>query len=205
MEDLRLTELGLDKKWPKLARLQQEVEGLARQLERARAEAQQHRAQLGPARERDLRAEAEALRAGKKMPDPVHEPKVQAELEEAERRAARLERALQSAREEYAASFAEHQREVFDAVLEARHEIAEELARHATAALRLFGRHEDLARQVKQLRPAPVVDEGAPARPLTNAFAGVMTTQRGPDRGHIEQVLTYLVGLGADQEGEDAA
>jgi hypothetical protein len=210
-----LKSLGLERRWPKLDRIQNEIASLERNLSRAEGEAQQARAQLGAAHERDIAAEAKAYRAGKAAPEPVHEPQVRAELEAAERRVAVTQHALQAAREDLGGFLAVHQSALYQDALEARDRIGREAARAAQEAQRSYSRYEGLSRTLKGLAPPPSIETGPPGSgdpPVmrtTNSFIGMVHTARqaGPDRGRIEQVLGYLVSLGGGEEegGSDAA
>ncbi len=75
----------------------------------------------------------------------------------------------------------------------------------------------DLAGTIKGLAPPPPppsIETGPPGsdepgvvRPATNAFIGLHTQPSGISRGHVEQVLGYLVDLGGEdqEDGGDAA
>ncbi len=99
----------------------------------------------------------------------------------------------------------EHQAAVYADVLAARGEVARKLAEHARGALQHYARYEDLGRTVKRLKPAEPTPENMPAARVTNVFAGLHTTQTGPARGHVEEILGYLAGLGGGEEGADDA
>jgi hypothetical protein len=200
--------LGLAAKWPKLHRLQRGLADFRRRQQKAADEAQALRANLPHARERDLVAEANAVRQGKTPPEPTHEPAVEADLKAAERTRDVLARAVQAVHEDLGNHLARHQQDLYQDVLEARRKVAAGLAVHAREALARYGRYEDLARVVKDLRPAEPSNENAPAQRLTTVFANVVhTTQTGPARGDVEQTLSYLAGLGEAEEegGSDAA
>jgi hypothetical protein len=113
-----------------------------------------------------------------------------------------MARALQSAQEDLSNFLARHQAELYQDVLEARHKIAKELSKDAQAALSGFARWADLYYPLRDLTPAAPVQEGAEAQKLTQTIVGIQTTRSsGPDRGEVESLLQYLIGLG----GDDAA
>lgn len=202
-ESIPLKTLGLEKRWPRLSELGDEVAGLEKRLQESAAEVQRLQGQIGPAREKDLDLEAKALRADKKPPAPRHEPEIKGKLQGAERDRDVLARALESARADLGAFLERHRAELFEDIAAARGEIASRIAESARAALVAFAKHEDLHYVLKRLRPpVPENRENEPAR-STTAFLGFGTTQQasGPARGEVEQILAYLVSL---QAGEGA-
>ncbi len=213
MNNIPLKSLGLEKRWPQLRKLQDEIADLEKRLHRARGAAHQAQGQLGPARERDLTDAGRAIRSGKAVPEPEHEPKVQAELEAADRMAEQVARALQAAREDFGHYLAAHQSALYQDVLEAHNRIGREVAQAAQEAQRSYSRYEDMRRTLKDLAPPPPsIETGPPGSDergvvrTTNSFIGMFRAQTGPQRGEIEAALSYLVSLGAeDQEGDDAA
>lgn len=203
----QLRQLDLESKWPRLARLQTEIAGLEKRSREAEVEVMRLRAELGPAREKDLDAEAKAIRAGKDSPEAKHEAEVKAKLERAERDSAVMSRALQAAREDLGHFLAKHQGELYRDVLAARAEIGAKVAESARAALAEYARYEDLHYVLKNLTPPPPSREGEPVQRLTQSFigGGVQTTQRGPDRGEVEAMLQHLISLASSEGGKDAA
>ncbi len=203
----QLRALGLEKRWPRLARLQTEIAGLEKRNREAEVEVHRLRAELGPAREKDLNAEAKAIRAGKEPPDSKHEPDVQRKLERAERDSAVMGRALQAAQTDLGTFLAQHQAELYRDVQAARSQIGARVAEAARAALVDYVRYEDLLYVLKGLQPpAAPVESDAPPQRLTNVIIGPVATHRtGPDRGEVEQILTYLVSLASEEGGKDAA
>src|SRR5829696_8665150 len=173
--DVPLKSLGLAQKWPELHKLQTEISDLEKRLHRARGAVSQAQGQLGPARERDLTEAGKAIRSGKAVPEPEHEPKVKAELEAADRTAEQVSRALQAAREDLGAYLAVHQAELYRDVLGARDAVAREAAEAAEVTRRAYSRYEDLARTVRDLTPAEQPDENARSLRVTNSFFGVHT------------------------------
>ncbi len=203
MESIPLKELGLESRWPELARLQEDLAKFQRRQQEAAARATTLEQQLPAMRARDIQAEVEALRKERKRPEPRHEPRAREELEAAERERDVAARVVQSLHEEIGAFMAEHQPAVYQDVLAARDDIGRQVAEHARAALAAYSRFEDLGRTLKQVRPAEPVPEDMPARRLTNAFAGVIGTQSvGPARGEVEAMLAYLMGLAPAEESE---
>lgn len=207
MDIRQLTTLGLEKRWPRLARLQTEIAGLEKRNREAEVEVMRLRAELGPAREKDLDAEAKAIRAGKEPPKSKHEPDVQRKLERAERDSAVMGRALQAAQTDLGTFLAKHQAELYRDVAVARSQIGARVAEAARAALVDYVRYEDLFYVLKNLTPPPPNREGEPVQRLTQSFigGGVQTTQRGPDRGEVEAMLQHLISLASSEGGRDAA
>lgn len=117
---------------------------LEKRARQAEVEVSRLKAELGPARERDLDAEANAIRSGGKVPDATNEPKVKAKLASAERDAAVMSRALQAAQTDHGAFLAKHRGELFADVAERRAQIARDAAEAAGTALQAYGRYEDL-------------------------------------------------------------
>lgn len=208
MSNVPLKALGLEKKWARLARLQEEVDGLQKQSRQAETEVEVLRNQLAPARDKDLDAEARAMRSGKEAPEPTHERDVQRNLERATRERDVYARAWESAQVDLGEYRAKHRAQLFEDVAQARHRIALEVARSAQEALVAFGKYENLHYALKNLQPPAGSEEiMAPAR-NTNVFMGFQSMQQqGPSRGHVDQVLAYLVGLASTGEvgGVDAA
>ncbi len=189
-------------RWPRLRELEEEVAELTRRHQDAQAEAQGLENQLETARRADLDREAKAVRSGKNPPKPKHEPPIQSKLDTARRNAEVYRRALEAAQSDLGAFRAEHSGALFADLEHFRGEIARDFAKHAQRAMQGFGRYSDLAYLLKNLEP-PVDDPGPRFFPVI----GVHTTKSGPDRGEIEQVLSYLIGLAPAEEGgaSDAA
>ena len=207
MTDVPLETLNLKTRWPKLARIQEEVADLEARHRKASAKAATLRAGLPGARERDLRLAAEAVRSGRKAPAASHEDAGRAKLEAAEREAAVLQRALQAAQADYGALVAEHRDGLYRGVAEARRKIAARIAESARAALADYAKHEDFAYTLKGLAPPPPSLEDQPVQRLTQVVGGAVMTTRsaGPPRGEVEGLLAYLIGLeepASAEEGE---
>src|SRR5215203_4394079 len=160
--DVPLKVLNLESKWPELHKLQCEISDLEKRLHRARGAVHAAQQQLGPARERDLNAAGSAIWAGKKVPEPEHEPRVKTELEAADRTAEQVSRALQEAREDLGGFLAIHQADLHQDVLEARDQIGREAARAAQEAQRSYSRYEGLHQTLKGLAPPPPSIETGP-------------------------------------------
>ena len=206
--DINLQSLNLQSKWPKLARIQDEVKSLEKRAREAETEVSRLRAELGPAREKDLDLEAKAVREGKDAPEAKHEPAVTKKLERAGRDRDVMARALEAARTDLGVFLQQHRAELFADVVEQRAQIARDAAEAARTALQAYGRYEDLFYTVKALQPPVVaVDNNAPAQRLTQTVIGIATTQSGPARGETEAALRHVIALGTGpgQEGEDAA
>jgi hypothetical protein len=205
----QLKALGLEKRWPRLAELLREVASFEEKSRKANVEVQQLQAELGSARERDLNLEAQAARAGEKVPEPEHEPEVQKKLERASRDAVVMQRALEAAQTDLGAFRAKHQAALYDDVVARGQEMAAKVAKAAQAALVEYGHYEDLYYVVRDLTPPPAPDENRPAERVTTVYGPrpLTTGSSGPARGHVEQTLQYLIGLaeGPAQSGEDAA
>lgn len=204
----QLQTLGLSERWPKLTKHLQEVDSFEKHRQQAEARVGQLRAGLPAAHERDLDAEAQAARAGKGVPDAKHEPKLKGELEVAEREAVVMARAADGARADLGAFLAKHQGELYQDVVAARAQIASKVAVAAREALAGYGQWHGLGYTLKDLTPPPQPVENAPAQRLTQVIAGVQTTRSGgPDRGVIENALSYLMSLAENPVtgDEDAA
>jgi hypothetical protein len=199
----------------------QKLEATAFDLERKHGESQARVAALalrtGQAREHDLNAEAVALNAGRKPPNPT-EPRLAEQLADAGRDAEVLARRLRLAEGDRARYLSEHQGEIL-AHLEAAHATEGErvaaAAEAALTALTAYHRAEDDARNLQRLHPAPSPENvGSPES--TSVVWGHVNTRNyagGPQRGDLEGTLQYLVSLGAptvieggaEDDDEDAA
>ena len=206
--DINLEALDLESKWPKLARLQDEIRDLEKHARSAEVEVSTRRAAIQPAREQDLDAAAKAVRSGGKSPKTSNEDEAKGRLHVAERNHAVMSRALEAARTDMGVLLQQHRAALFADVAECRAQIAREAATAAREALVAYSRYEDLHYTLKALQPPPQpVDSNAPPQRLTQTIIGVATTQGGPARGDVEEALRHLVSLGSgpSQGGEDAA
>jgi multidrug efflux pump subunit AcrA (membrane-fusion protein) len=209
MNDIPLKQLGLEKEWPRIAALQEEIESLTQQVGSANAELQRLEAALSVARNEDVAAQAAALRGGKAAPKTSREDKVKRELETARRNRDVLQRATEDAQGELAEYRAKHGAALYQAVLEARNEIARAIAEHARAAAARFGWWSDMHYLLKDLTP-PAPSEDTESAPMGNSMSvlGVVSTRSsGPARGEVEAMLAYLTSLAPKevQEESDAA
>jgi hypothetical protein len=209
MSEIPLESLDLKSKWPRLAELQSEVVSLERQLQKASAELQTLERGVAEAKNKDIAHEAHAVRSGKKPPTSTEEPQAQKRLDAAKRNRDVLSKALEDAQTDLALLRSKHQHALYQDVRQARQKIAAKVAEHAKEAFGGFSKYSDLHYLLRDLAPpAPPPDENAPAQRLTIAYAaGVQTTRSvGPDRGHVEQTLQYLVSLAPDEaQGDENA
>ena len=204
LDVIPLESLGLAKKWPRLHQLQTELVGLEEHRRRAEEQASTLHNQLPSAKERDLAAAAEAVRAGKEpAAEGIHEREIQERQERARRDAIIYQRAVSAAMSDIGAFRAKHQTELFADVAQRRAEIAKRMGDAARVAASEYARYEGLARLVATLEPVESVEESdEPARSVTHILS-FATGQRAPERGDVEAMLAYLAGLG--QDGLDRA
>jgi hypothetical protein len=207
MNEIDLKALGLEQRWPRLGQLQGEVHDLERQVQKANVEVQQLESELVGARNQDLADEARAIRSGKKPPTSTEEPKAQKRLDAAKCNRDVLSKALEDAQSDLAVLRAKHQAQLYQDVLEARQKIAATVAEHAAQALQGFSRYSDLHYLLRDLTPPPPPpDENRPAQRSTIVPSVQTTRSVGPDRGHVEQTLQYLVSLAPDEaQGDENA
>ncbi len=206
-----LRDLGLAARWPKLAKLQDELVGLEQHRQRAEEQASLLQNGLPSARERDLAAAAEAIRAGGDLPGSTHEESIVAELERARRDAVVYARAVSAAQSDIGALRAKYQEELFRDVAGERQKIAKRMSDAARIAASEYARYADLERLVTTLEPVAEVEEtDQPARSVTHILFA--TGRQAHERGEIEGTLAYLAGLGegevvevGDREDEGAA
>jgi chromosome segregation ATPase len=182
-----------------LKQLAQRVASLEQERGQVAGEAHRLRLQVQQAREKDLNAEALALNAGKKPPEPT-EPKIRLQLEDAERRVEVLQRRLQLAQSDVAVYISEHRAELRESLIAALGDRAHQLAEHARAAARLYGEIMDGQRPLrKELAPPAPVEEATGTGQNTVDLAAVV--HRGNvygepfERGHVESMLSYLAAL----------
>ena len=198
--DINLKALNLEARWPKLARLQDEIKHLEKHTRAAEVEVSTRRAAISPSRERDLDAAASAIRSGAKSPKTSNEDEAKGRPQVAERNHAVMTRALEAARTDYGVFLQKHRAELFRDVAKQRSQIAREAAASAREALAAYSRFEDLRYVLKGLEPPiEAADNTAPAQRLTTAVIGLQTTgSTGPDRGQVEAMLSYVASLGQD-------
>jgi hypothetical protein len=213
IEAVPLVAYGLAAKYPKLAKLQDEVFGLEKRRIAGEVAMTMARNSIGQAKERDAEAAARALRNGKEMPPPKHEEEAKAALEGAERTLAALTKATADAAQELEAFKAKHRASLLADYMAARRENAAEMARLAPELSSRYGRDFALADIVKKLTPPPEAVESFDAPRNTTSVIGIQTmeTVAGVPRGTVEQVLGHLGGLVREFEepepmgGSDAA
>jgi hypothetical protein len=208
-EAVALERFGLQKKWRRLDKLQQEAEGLIGRYQEAAAEVGALEQGRQDARDKDLDAAAAALRKGDEVVslEPEHEAALDKELSGAVRSRDALQRAVEGAMADVASYRLEHattlQREI-SAALDAK---AHELAEHARAAAALYAEVEDGRLVAKRLAPAQGAPENTGEPEDTTVLIGPMSTRTvsGPNRGAVEAVLNYLSSLaptGSESEAE---
>ncbi len=197
-EAVALARFGLQKKWRRLDKLQQEAEGLIGRYQEAAAKVAELEQGRQDARDKDLDAAAAALRKGDEVPEAEHEAALDKELSGAARTRDALQRAVEGAMADVASYRLEHvltlQQDI-SAALDAR---AQELAEHARAAAALYAEVEDGRLVAKRLAPVQGAPENTGAPEDTTVLIGPMTTGTiagGPNRGEVEAVLSYLAGL----------
>ncbi len=201
-----LAPYGLADRYPKLARLQDEVFGLEKRRIAAESAVTTARNSIEQAKDRDAEAAAKALRSGKDMPKPRHAEEAQAAREGAERALAALTKATADAAQELEAFKAKHRASLLADYMAARRENAAEMARLAPELSSRYGQDFALADIVAKLTPPPeAVEFSGPARSTTSVIAGVQTLQSvaGVPRGTVEQVLSHLGAL-VNEFGEPA-
>lgn len=204
----QLRSLGLEKRWPKLAKHLQEIAGLEVRVRESESQVAQMRAALPHAEQKDLDTAAAAIRNGEELPRATNTDSAKRQLDDAERTYTIMERALVSAQADLSAFMADHQGALYQDVAQARAEIGSKAAEAAEEALSAYGRYEDLKYLVRSLQPPPPQpDHNQPAQRLTQVVANMATTRSsGPDRGTVESTLQHIIALGdGPEEGENAA
>jgi hypothetical protein len=186
---------------PELEKLETTVADLEAKHGQAQARVQALAHKTAQARELDLNAEAVALNAGRKPPNP-QEPALREQAEGAARDLEVLQRRLALAVAERGRFLSEHQGEILALLGEAHSAEGERVAaaaEAALAALTAYHRAEDDARNLQRLHPVPQEENwGSPES--TSVVWGALTTRNyagGPARGDLEGTLQYLVSLGA--------
>ncbi len=112
MDTIPLKSLGLERKWARLAELQDELAGLQLVQQQAEAQASVLHNEFPGASERDLIEAAQALRAGGEPPsEGTHEKAVQERLERARKDAIVYRRAAEQVMSDIGALRARHQAE----------------------------------------------------------------------------------------------
>jgi hypothetical protein len=188
-------------KLPELAKLESTVSDLERKHGESQARVQSLALRAAQAREADLNAEAVALNASRKPPNPT-EPRLAEQLADAGRDAEVLERRLRLAETDRALYLSEHHKEILSLLSQAHGEHGERVAAAATqalAALLDYHRSEDAARDLQRLHPAPAAENTGGPESVSVVFGHVNTRNftGGPQRGDLEATLRYLISLGA--------
>jgi peptidoglycan hydrolase CwlO-like protein len=198
---------------PELRKLEATVADLERQHGEASARVQSLVRKAGQAREHDLNAEAAALNAGRKPPQPT-EPRLAEQLADAGRSGEVLERRLRLAEGDRARYLSENHAEIL-ALLSAAHDAqGERVAAAATEALEAllaYHKAEDDARNLQRLHPAPALENTGGPESVSIVFGNLTTNNAGgPNRGALEGTLRQLISMGegtiieAVEEGEDS-
>jgi chromosome segregation ATPase len=192
---LDLKRYGIADKWPKLAKLQQEVASLERERDKAQGEVMATSNAIAAAKAKDTEAASIAVRAGKAIPSPKHEAQARAALEDAQRTWDAYAKAAEGARVDLATTTAKHRGEIRAAVIDALRENDQALAQHAREAARRYAFREDAQYDLKELTPPTPPDENAAAQRNSFELIGQFTTSNTPARGDVEGMLGYLAGL----------
>jgi hypothetical protein len=207
-------------KLPELAELEATVAALERKHAEGSARVQALAHRTAQAREHDLNAEAVALNAGRKPPNPT-EPALAEQLEGAARDLEVLGRRLALAQGDRARYLSEHHAEILALLAEAHALEGERVAEAAEAALEGLLRRfaaEDAARDLQRRHPAPALENSGSPESMSIVF-GNLTTQNvtgGTPRGTLEGTLRQLISMGEatvieagaendDESGENAA
>jgi hypothetical protein len=202
---------------PELKTLEATVAALEAKHGEATARVQALALRTAQAREHDLNAEAVALNAGRKPPNP-QEPALREQSEGAGRDLEVLGRRLALAVAERGRYLSEHHAEILTLLQRAHGDHGERVAAAATVALEALTAYhgaEDAARNLQRLHPAPQ-PENTSGPESTSVVWGALTTRNyvgGPQRGDLEGTLQYLISLGAptivegggEDDEEDAA
>ncbi len=199
-EAVALERFGLQKKWRRLDKLQQEAEGLIGRYQEAAAKVADLEQGRQDARDKDLDAAAAALRSGPSAEalEPEHEAALDKELAGAVRTRDALQRAVEGAMAEVASYRLEHATTLQQEITAALDAKAQELAEHAGAAAALYAEVEDGRLEAKRLAPVRGAPENTGEPQDTTVLIGPMTTGTiagGPNRGEVEAVLNYLSSL----------
>ena len=198
-EAVPLARFGLQGKWRRLDKLQQEAEGLIVRYQEAAASVADLEQGRQDARDKDLDTAAAALRTGDEVPEAEHEAKLDEELSGAVRSRDTLLRAAEGAVSDTESYRAKHASALASDIEEALTSRARALAEHASRAQALYAEVEDGRLLARRFGPAPAPPQentGAPQD--TTVLIGPMTTGTiagGPTRGEIEAVLNYLSSL----------
>jgi len=203
-EAVPLSRFDLEKGWKKLAALQNEASDLLGRYQEAAATLAALEQGREDARDKDLTAQAAALRSSRsshdELPEPEHELALDKDLEGAGRSMRALQRATEGAIADVNAYRAKHAASLAADIQAALGAKADALAEHARQAAAIYAVLEDgkaLARRF--VPPPPPAQENTGAPEDTTVLIGPMTTGTiagGQGRGEVEAVLNYLASLG---------
>src|SRR5215212_8772943 len=101
LQRIPLKRMGLDKKWKRLDKMQDEIFDLERRRKQAERDLEIAHMAVDAAKDTDAAAAAAALRKGKDMPAPENEAKAYEDVAASERLLNALTRALHAAAAEY--------------------------------------------------------------------------------------------------------
>lgn len=207
-EAVPLERFGLEKKWKRLATLQNEAQDLiGRYQEAAQKVAELEQGRQG-ARDRDLDAHAGALRTGGEVPEPEHEAALDKELDGAVRTRDALQRAVEGAIADVSAYRLEHAAALQRDVAQALEGVAAKLSEHARAAAALYGEYESGTQEARRLVPPRPAEENHSGPQDSTVILGPLTRQTasfaGPNPGEVQRVLSYLASLGAESSSSEA-
>jgi hypothetical protein len=191
-----LERYGIAERWPKLNAMRQEVADLEARRGEAEAAVVAARNAIPAAQEQDAEAAAKAIRAGERsVPDAKHERKALAVLEDAQRSLVAYQRAAADAQSDLARFTAKHRAEIRADILGALRDKARRLREHATEAARLYATIANSHYDLKDLTPPPPSAEALGSGQNVVDIVNVTRQSIGPNRGDIEEALSYLAGL----------
>jgi hypothetical protein len=200
-EAVPLSRFDLEKRWKKLAALQDEAQDLIDRYQEALAKVAALEQGREDARDKDLTAQAAALRRSShdELPGPEHELALDKDLEGARRSVQALQRATEGAIADVNAYRAKHAASLAADIQAALGARADTLAEHARQAAAIYAVLEDGKALAQRFGPPPPpAQENSGSPQDTTVLLGPMTTGTiagGPNRGEVEAVLNYLSSL----------
>ncbi len=201
-EAVPLSRFDLEKRWKKLAALQDEASDLLGRYQEAAASVEALEQGREDARDKDLTAQAAALRSSRSshpLPEPEHELALDKDLEGAGRSMQALQRATEGAIADVNAYRAKHAASLAADIQAALDAKADALAEHARQAAAIYAEVEDGKALAQRFGPPPPPAQENTGEPEdTTVLIGPMTTGTiagGPNRGEVEAVLNYLSSL----------
>jgi hypothetical protein len=203
-EAVPLSRFGLEKRWKKLAALQDEAQDLIDRYQEALAKVAALEQGREDARDKDLTAQAAALRRSShdELPGPEHELALDKDLEGARRSMQALQRATEGAIADVNAYRAKHAASLAADIQEALSARASTLAEHARQAAAIYAEVEDGKALAQRFGPPPPpAQENTGEAQDTTVLIGPMSTGTvagGPPRGEVEAVLAHLASLGSE-------